>query len=164
MCIRDRPYDGIHHIDMHMKLLDEETLLIGQFPAGVSDGPQLDSNIQSILANYNSVFGTPYRIVRIPMPSSTGGAYPPTASYRTFANNLFLNKTVIVPTYRPQFDTTGLRILAESLPGYNIVPIDCDESGMNIISASGAIHCLTCLLYTSPSPRDRTRSRMPSSA
>ena len=31
--------------------------------------------------------------------------------------------------------------------------------------ASGAfIHTATCLLYTSPSPRDRTRSRMPSSA
>ena len=28
----------------------------------------------------------------------------------------------------------------------------------------GAVHALTCLLYTSPSPRDRTRSRMPSSA
>lgn len=26
------PYDGIHHIDMHMKLLDEETLLVGQYP------------------------------------------------------------------------------------------------------------------------------------
>ena len=26
------------------------------------------------------------------------------------------------------------------------------------------IECLSCLLYTSPSPRDRTRSRMPSSA
>jgi len=25
-------------------------------------------------------------------------------------------------------------------------------------------HIITCLLYTSPSPRDRTRSRMPSSA
>jgi len=25
-------------------------------------------------------------------------------------------------------------------------------------------HLATCLLYTSPSPRDRTRSRMPSSA
>ena len=25
-------------------------------------------------------------------------------------------------------------------------------------------HSCTCLLYTSPSPRDRTRSRMPSSA
>ena len=31
--------------------------------------------------------------------------------------------------------------------------------------ASGAIaKCRNCLLYTSPSPRDRTRSRMPSSA
>ena len=27
-----------------------------------------------------------------------------------------------------------------------------------------AIHFIDCLLYTSPSPRDRTRSRMPSSA
>ena len=26
------------------------------------------------------------------------------------------------------------------------------------------VHGHTCLLYTSPSPRDRTRSRMPSSA
>ena len=35
-------------------------------------------------------------------------------------------------------------------------------------AASGALmlldHARTCLLYTSPSPRDRTRSRMPSSA
>ena len=30
--------------------------------------------------------------------------------------------------------------------------------------ASGKVHTWTCLLYTSPSPRDRTRSRMPSSA
>ena len=30
--------------------------------------------------------------------------------------------------------------------------------------ASGDLKRLICLLYTSPSPRDRTRSRMPSSA
>ena len=30
--------------------------------------------------------------------------------------------------------------------------------------ALARIHGNTCLLYTSPSPRDRTRSRMPSSA
>lgn len=136
------PYDGINHIDMHMKLLDEETLLIGEFPVGVSDGPTLENNISNTIMNYNSVFGTPYRIIRVPMPSSTGGNYPPSASYRTYANNIFINGTVIVPTYREQFDTTGLRILEESLPGYTIVPIDCDNSE-NIISASGAIHCIT---------------------
>lgn len=137
------PYDGIHHIDMHMKLLDEETLLIGQFPTGQSDGPQMEQNIQAVMANYNSVFGTPYRIVRIPMPSSTGGAFPPSASYRTYANNIFINKTVLVPTYREQFDTTGLRILREALPGYRVIGIDCDNNDQNIISASGAIHCIT---------------------
>ncbi|MBP6312543.1 MAG: agmatine deiminase family protein [Flavobacteriales bacterium] len=137
------PFDAINHIDMHMKLIDEETLLIGEFPVGVSDGPTLETNIQNVLANYNSLFGTPYRIVRIPMPSSTGGNYPPSASYRTFANNIFLNKTILVPTYRDEYDTTGLRILRETLPGYNVVGIDCDNSDQNIISASGAIHCIT---------------------
>ena len=39
------------------------------------------------------------------------------------------------------------------------------NSGTNIglISVSAAVN-LTCLLYTSPSPRDRQKSRMPSSA
>lgn len=136
------PYDGIHHIDMHMKLLDEETLLVGEFPPGVSDGPQLESNITDVVANYNSVFGTPYRTVRIPMPPSTGGNFPPNASYRTYANNIFLNGTVIVPLYRTEYDTTALRILRAELPGYSIVGIDCD-SDENIIAASGAIHCIT---------------------
>lgn len=137
------PYDGIHHIDMHMKLIDEETLLVGEFPQGESDGPQLETNLQIIADNETDVFGQPYRVVRIPMPPSTQGAWAPDASYRTYANNVFVNKTVIVPTYRTEYDTTALRILHESLPGYRIVPIDCDNSGANIISASGAIHCIT---------------------
>ena len=62
------PYDGIHHIDMHMKLIDEETLLVGQYPQGVSDGPQIEANINYILNNYQTSYGRPYRVVRIPMP------------------------------------------------------------------------------------------------
>ena len=104
------PYDVIHHIDMHMKLIDEETLLIGEFPVGQSDGPQMESNLQAILADHNSVFGTPYRIVRVPMPSGTGASYPPSASYRTYANNVFVNKTVIVPTYREEYDLSLIHI------------------------------------------------------
>ena len=33
-----------------------------------------------------------------------------------------------------------------------------------IFTDDHASHAIGCLLYTSPSPRDRTRSRMPSSA
>jgi agmatine/peptidylarginine deiminase len=141
------PFDDIHHIDMHMKLIDEETLLIGEFPENVSDGPQIEMNIQYIQDNYNSVYGTPYKIVRIPMIPSSSGGYPNGSwsgpSYRTYANNLIVNKKVLVPTYRTEYDTTGLRILREAMPGYDVIGIDCDNSGANIIGSGGAIHCIT---------------------
>ena len=35
---------------------------------------------------------------------------------------------------------------------------------LGLSQQNGALHGYPCLLYTSPSPRDRTRSRMPSSA
>ena len=45
---------------------------------------------------------------------------------------------------------------------YSDVKILFASLGMNLIVAIGFI--LDCLLYTSPSPRDRQKSRMPSSA
>ena len=68
------PYDEIHHIDMHMKLLDEETLLVSEYPTGAADGPQIEANLQYVLSNFNSMFGTPYKVIRITVPPSTGGA------------------------------------------------------------------------------------------
>lgn len=134
------PYDGIHHIDMHMRLLDEETLLVGEYPEGIADGPQIEANLQYVLSNFKSAFGTPYKVIRIPMPPHNG-AYPNTswAHYRTYANSVFVNKTILVPTYQEQFDTTGLRIYREALPGYKVVGINCNS----VIPAGGALHCIT---------------------
>lgn len=137
------PYDEIHHIDMHMKLLDEETLLVGEFPLGVGDGPQIEANIQYIQNNFLNCYGRPYRIVRIPMPPSTSGQYIPNTYYRTYTNSVIVNKSVILPTYREEYDTTAIRIYKENMPGYKIYPIDCDDGSGPIISALGAIHCIT---------------------
>lgn len=136
------PHDGIHHIDMHMKLLDEETLLLGEYPSEISDGPQIEANLLYLLNNHLSVFGTPYKIVRIPMlPNQAGNSWPSNGSYyRTYTNGVFINKSFIYPSYYEKYDTTAFRIYSESLPGYNIVPINCDPDP---ISASGAIHCIT---------------------
>ena len=65
---------------------------------------------------------------------------------------------------RDQFNQSVLQIPA--LTGWQ--PTDGSYNiltGQNAV-APGAIVVVygTCLLYTSPSPRDRTRSRMPSSA
>ena len=134
------PYDGIHHIDMHMKLLDEETLLFGQYPQGISDGPQIEANMLYVLDNFNSTFDSPYKIVRVVQPPDNLNMYPSqNGDYRTYANAVFINKTVLLPLYEERYDTTALRIWRESLPGYRIVGINCND----IIPASGAIHCIT---------------------
>jgi agmatine/peptidylarginine deiminase len=137
------PYDGIHHIDMHMKLLDEETLLVGQYPAGVSDGPQIETNLQYVLNNFQTCFNRPYKVIRILQPPTSNGSYPGSAwgngDYRTYTNALICNDYVLVPKYQQKYDTTAMRIWTQSMPGYKIKFIDCND----IIQFSGALHCIT---------------------
>ncbi|QAA81860.1 hypothetical protein EI546_09065 [Aequorivita sp. H23M31] len=138
------PYDQIHHIDMHMKLLDEETILVSKYPPGVADGPQIEANIQYVLDNFESPFGSPYKIEWIEAPPSTGGQYPNSGGpYNTFSNAVFVNKTIMVPTYRPEVDVPALNQIQQLLPGYNVVGIDVDNPGENLINSLGAIHCIT---------------------
>ena len=141
------PWDVIHHIDMHMKVLDEETLLVGQYPEGIADGPQIEANLQYVLDNFTTAYGNPFKVVRIPMPPDANGDFPDypgnswwlAGDYRTYTNAVFVNETILVPTYAEQYDTTALQIWEEAMPGYNIVGIDCNE----IIPLAGAIHCIT---------------------
>lgn len=134
------PYDGIHHLDMHMRVIDEETIFFGQYPDGVADGPQIEANIKYLQDSFSTSFGHPYNILRLPMPPDANGRYPNQGgNYRTYTNSIFLNKTILVPTYQEKYDTTALRIYRENLPGYNVVGINCNS----IIGSLGALHCIT---------------------
>lgn len=137
------PYDAIHHLDMHMRFIDEETVIVGAYPEGVADGPQIEENLAYLRHEVPTAFGNEYRIIRIPMPPDGSGRYPDNnGHYRTYTNSLFVNGTVLVPIYEERYDTTALRIYQEALPGYNIVGIDCN----GIIPSFGAIHCITKLV------------------
>jgi agmatine deiminase len=139
------PYDGIHHLDMHMRVIDEETIIFGGYPDGVADGPQINANIEYLREEFQTAFGNQYRVVRIPMPPE-GTRYPDEGGdYRTYTNSIFINKTILVPTYEEKYDTTALRIYRENLPGYNVVGINCNS----IIPSLGALHCITKLVGTS---------------
>ena len=133
------PYDNISHLDMHMKLLDEETLLVGEFPQGVSDGPFIEANLDYLLSNYQTAYERPFNVVRVPMAPSPSGNYPPQAHYRTYTNSIILNHVVLVPVYGSYLDADALAVYEEAMPGYEIVGINMN----NVISASGAIHCVT---------------------
>lgn len=134
------PFDAIHHIDMHMKLLDEQTLIVGKYPDNIADGPQIEANLQYVLNNFKTRIGTPFRVIRVPMPADKNYLYPDQGGdYRTFANALIINKSVLLPIYEMKYDTTAIKIWESAMPGYKIRGINCD----GMISASGAIHCIT---------------------
>lgn len=139
--LRRLPFDGIHHLDMHMLPLDEETLVVGQYPTGIADGPQIEANLAQILGQMRTPFGNPYQIIRQQMPPDEQGLYPnsPSGKYRTYTNAIYINKTLLVPIYDEQYDSTALRIYRENMPGYRVVGIPCND----IIAQSGALHCIT---------------------
>lgn len=140
------PYDAIHHIDMHMKILDEQNILVGKYANDVADGAQINANVDYILSNYKNSFGKPYQIHYMPMPPGPNGKYPnQNGDYRTYTNSVFVNKTLIVPFYDVKYDTTAQRIYEELLPGYTIAGINCNK----IIPSLGAIHCITKEVGTS---------------
>ena len=56
------------------------------------------------------------------------------------------------------------RVARAAFPKGSLIMRICDEMGMLMTDRELAHLFPACLLYTSPSPRDRTRSRMPSSA
>ena len=69
----------------------------------------------------------------------------------------------IIPFKGDKIDYTGHAKNVDYLMRNNYL----DEGRQRVIAIAGTSlihHISDCLLYTSPSPRDRTRSRMPSSA
>ena len=133
------PFDAIHHIDMHMKMIDEETIILGQYPEGIADGPQIEANLQYVVDNFITTFGRPFNIIRIPMPPDGFGRYPhQNGDYRTYANAMIVNKTVLLPVYEEPYDSEAIDIWQNALPGHTIKGIDCND----IIPLSGALHCI----------------------
>jgi hypothetical protein len=113
--------------------------MMGQYPPGVADGPQIEANLLYVINNFNSVFGTPYKVVRIPMPADNGQYPSGSGRYFTYTNSSFINKTIIVPAYDIPSDTTAIRIYQETMPGYNVVGINSLAS----IGSLGSLHCIT---------------------
>ncbi len=125
------------HIDTLARFIDEESI------AYVSCDDREDPHYEELkrmerqLRSFRTKGGDPYRLVPLPMPSAKykdGGRLP-----ATYANFLVINGAVLLPVYRDEKDEEAKRILRESFPGREIVPIDC----LKLIEQGGSLHCVT---------------------
>ncbi|MCC6411152.1 MAG: agmatine deiminase family protein [Saprospiraceae bacterium] len=120
------------HIDMQAKLLDDSTFVLSSVSFGHPNYDSLEYNFQ-LLAALETHEGKPYRIRRLPHADD----------WKTYANALILNNTVIVPVYDHPNDAVAVATYAELLPNHTIKTLNCNK----IIGWEGALHCITMQLY-----------------
>ncbi|MEM1220967.1 MAG: agmatine deiminase family protein [Bacteroidota bacterium] len=128
------------HVDMWMKIIDHENILVSEYPDWVPDYPVLEANVQTV-ANLTNALGRPYRIHRIPAPPNGNGSYPVTLNeeMRTYTNSLIMNDLVVVPSYGLPLDQEAKAIYEELFPGRSIELVNASRLTVNY----GAIHCIT---------------------
>ena len=131
--------DGTGHIDMFVKLINDSTIIVGEYEnqsAGYPGNYDICNQVASQLANETNGAGRPFNIVRMPMPSFNNGI-----TY-TYINSLIVNNKVLVPIYgiSTEFanDDSVLALYETIMPGVEAVGFDCNQ----IIPANGAIHCI----------------------
>jgi agmatine deiminase len=143
---------GTGHIDLFVKLADEQTLFIMKYPDAVtaSDKKIIEDNYQ-YLTTLKTTYNRPFRIIVFPMPTGDAGTInlkscaQINADARTYINGITLNKTYLYPSYSNDVDgnktqtAEATRLYQKYMPGYKVIPIDARVSS----PAGGSIHCIT---------------------
>lgn len=126
------PEDGTGHIDMFMKLLADDTVLIS-----TAETEPFKSNAEKAIAffaNRTAPNGKPYKITTVKGWERYGTWY-------TYTNSLIVNNTVLIPSYAGyEAENAAAKKAYESgMPGVKVVEINSDSS----IHSGGSIHCVT---------------------
>ena len=94
-----------------------------------------------------------------PIKKSKQGRFQIVDVVETMAPVTKLSKQIVNANHIPSLTREAFRVATEERPGAVLLELPED-----IAREETDAHLFTCLLYTSPSPRDATLSRMPSSA
>lgn len=146
---------GIQHIDCFMKLLDEETILVAEPPMDHKLYPVYENIIQKELKILKSVYGRPYKILRIKT-----GRYEE-EHLAAYTNSIIINKTIYVPLFHIREDSMALKTWREVMPGYTVKGFEFDLKEEPVVSkemrehydsgygwnGGDALHCRTRAIW-----------------
>lgn len=93
------------------------------------------------LRDLRDLRGKPYELIKLPFVRAIyeGDERLPA----TYANFLFINGGLLVPTYGDKNDALALQILQNALPHLNVIGIDCQT----LIKQHGSLHCVSMQIY-----------------
>lgn len=130
--------DTDSHIDTLARFCDPETIAYVRCDDPEDEHFQALQKMEAELQAFRTAKGQPYRLVPLPWPEP---CYAPDGHRlpATYANFLFVNGAVLVPTYQVRQDTEALAIFRQLFPKHEVIGIDCRP----VILQHGSLHCLT---------------------
>ncbi|WP_034548933.1 agmatine deiminase family protein [Helicobacter fennelliae] len=133
--------DTDSHIDTLARFISEDTI------AYISCDDKNDLHYEALkkmeeqLQALKSSDNKPYNLIKLPFTSPI--FYQNKRLPASYANFLFINDALLVPTYNDKNDKLALSILSKACPNHQVIGIDCSV----LIRQHGSLHCVTMQLY-----------------
>jgi agmatine deiminase len=127
--------DTDSHVDTLARFIDERSIMY------VKCEDENDEHYKELklMEDELKAFAKEYGFRLIALPMSDACYFDEERLPATYANFLFLNGAVLVPTYGVKQDEEALKIFRETFPSKDIVGIDC----FSLIKQHGSLHCVT---------------------
>lgn len=130
--------DTDSHIDTLARFCSPDTIAYVKCPNPADEHFEALQKMEAELQQFKTLNGEPYKLIALPWPDAcfdeAGNRLP-----ATYANFLFINGAVLVPTYQVPQDEAALQIFKTIFPKHDIVGIDCRP----LILQHGSLHCVT---------------------
>jgi len=131
--------DTDSHIDTLARFINPDTIAYVRCNDPADEHYHALMLMEAELQNFRTANGTPYHLVPLPWPQT---CLDPEDGHRlpaTYANFLFINGAVLVPTYGVPQDNEALELFRKLCPDREVVGIDCRL----LIRQHGSLHCIT---------------------
>ena len=127
--------DTDSHIDTLARFIDKETIMYVQ----CLDAD--DEHYQELRAMEDELklYASEYNFKLIPLPMSDAIYFEDERLPATYANFLFVNGAILVPTYGVKQDLKALKIFENTFKDRDIISVDCST----LIKQHGSLHCVT---------------------
>ena len=127
--------DTDSHVDTLARFVDEKSIMY------VKCEDESDEHYKELklMEDELKTFAQEYNFTLVALPMSDACYFDEERLPATYANFLFVNGAVLVPTYGVKQDAEALKIFRETFPTKDIIGVDC----FSLIKQHGSLHCVT---------------------